>query len=71
MHAVADSASSVVEELAGARNVLLLTPSLDDGDGEACSSLLSAVPEGRADACIAAVRNTASQLQLSTEWQRA
>ncbi|MDZ7788423.1 MAG: ACT domain-containing protein [Halofilum sp. (in: g-proteobacteria)] len=29
------------------------------------------LPDNRADACIAAVRNTASQLQLSTEWQRA
>lgn len=49
MHAVADSASSMVGELAEARNVLLLSSPLEPGDGDACSSLLSAVPDERAD----------------------
>ena len=49
MHAVADSASSLVEELAGAENVLLLSPTLEEGEGAACSRLLAAGPEGRTD----------------------
>lgn len=49
MRAVAESPSSIAEELDGAPNVLLLAPTLDDGDGDACSSLLSAVPAERAD----------------------
>lgn len=47
MRAVAESASSIVEELAGARNVLLLASPMGDADGDACSSLLSgAAPRG-------------------------
>lgn len=49
MRAVADSPSSLVEELAGAANVLLLTPPMAPGEGDACSGLLSAVPDERAD----------------------
>lgn len=49
MRAVAESSSSIVEELTGAKNVLLLAPPLGDGDGDACSSLLSAVPAEGAD----------------------
>lgn len=49
MRAVAESATSLVEELAGTHNVLVLSPSLDAADGDACSGLLSAVPPERAD----------------------
>lgn len=44
MRAVAETASSIVGELGGANTVLLLTPPLGEGDGDACSSLLSGVP---------------------------
>lgn len=47
MHAVAESAATLGEELAGAHNVLLLAPSLGDEDSEACSSLLSLAPADR------------------------
>lgn len=49
MPVVAETASSLVGELAGANNVLLLASPLGAGDGEACSSLLSAVPPDRAN----------------------
>lgn len=41
MRAVAESASSLGEELAAAHNVLLLAPPLGSSDGDACSSLLT------------------------------
>lgn len=41
MRAVARTASSLVEELAGAHNVLLLAPPLGESDADACGSLLS------------------------------
>lgn len=44
MRAVADTASSMVEEFAEANAVLVLTPPLGEGDGAACSSLLSGTP---------------------------
>lgn len=40
MGAVAGSPASLVEELAGTHNVLLLAPPLGDDDGDACRSLL-------------------------------
>lgn len=49
MRAVTESAASLGEELAGAPNVLLKAPALGDEDGQACSSLLSAVPQDEAD----------------------
>lgn len=49
MHAVAESTASLDEELAGTHNVLLLAPTLDEDDGEACSRLLSIAPPDRAD----------------------
>lgn len=44
MRAVAGSPSSLVEELAGTHNVLLLAPPLGDEDGDACSRLLWDAP---------------------------
>lgn len=41
MRAVAESASTLGEELSGAHNVLLLASPMDSSDGDACSSLLS------------------------------
>ena len=49
MRALADSPSSIAEELSGAANVLLLTPTMGAEEGAVCSSLLSAVPDERAD----------------------
>lgn len=49
MRAVAQSASSLGEELAGTHNVLLLAPALGDEDVDACSSLLSFAPPDRSD----------------------
>lgn len=49
MRAVAETPDSMVGEVAGAGNVLLMSPPLTDGDGEACSSFLTAVPAERAD----------------------
>lgn len=46
MRAVAESTSSLGEELAGAHNVLLLAPPLGEEDGDACSSLLSVASPG-------------------------
>lgn len=49
MRAAAEPTASLGEALAGAHNVLVLAGPLDEADGSACSSLLSAVPEDRAD----------------------
>lgn len=49
MRAVAESAASLDEELAGTNNVLVLAPALDQADGDACSSLLSVTTPATAD----------------------
>lgn len=49
MRAVAESAASLGEELAGAHNVLLQAPAMGHEDGDACSSLLSVAPADRSN----------------------
>lgn len=48
MRAVAESAASLREELAGVDSVLLLAPAMGTAEGDACSDLLSVVSEDRA-----------------------
>lgn len=49
MRAVAESPSSLEEELAGTNNVLVLAPTHGQADGDACSSLLSVTAQDRAN----------------------
>jgi len=56
----------------GANIVRLNAERVPQGQGSSYVIRLAVwIPEGRAQACLAAVRNTASQLQLTTEWQAA
>ena len=56
----------------GANIVRLNAERIPSGGGSTYVIRLAVwLPENRAGACIAAVRNTASQLQLATEWHRA
>jgi glycine cleavage system transcriptional repressor len=56
----------------GANIVRLNAERVPQGQGSTYVIRLAAwIPEERAQACLAAVRNTASQLQLTTEWQAA
>jgi len=56
----------------GANIVRLNAERMPEGDRSSYVIRISAwIPESRADACIAAVTNTASQLQLFSQWHRA